>query len=248
MIARALDFFAGSGLARVGLEPEFRTVWANDICPKKGAVYDANAPGPAIVIDSIANVRGADLPAAELAWASFPCQDLFPGRQSNRHQRWDALRVVLGVDPRTGRACRRGSPTPSARRRECRRLPDRPRERALREGLRGVARAWLSRGRSSDRRPRFRAAESSSGVSDCRGPQRAGRGLRAERTRTVPSRRRPLRSEGSCSTRRTSRQRRSSTCRRRSGDASCPLSCTKHGGILTCGLSGAPTRSPGSPR
>ena len=76
MIARALDFFAGSGLARVGLEPEFRTVWANDICPKKGAVYDANAPGPAIVINSIANVRGEDLPAAELAWASFPCQDL----------------------------------------------------------------------------------------------------------------------------------------------------------------------------
>ena len=76
MIVRALDFFAGSGLARVGLEPEFRTVWANDICPKKGAVYDANAPGPAIVIDSIANVRGANLPAAELAWASFPCQDL----------------------------------------------------------------------------------------------------------------------------------------------------------------------------
>ena len=74
MIVRALDFFAGSGLARVGLEPEFRTVWANDICPKKGAVYDANAPGPAIVIDSIANVRGANLPAAELAWASFPCR------------------------------------------------------------------------------------------------------------------------------------------------------------------------------
>ena len=76
MIARVLDFFAGSGLARLGLEPEFRTVWANDICPKKSAVYDANARGSSIVIDSIANVRGADLPEAELAWASFPCKDL----------------------------------------------------------------------------------------------------------------------------------------------------------------------------
>ena len=66
----------GNGSARLGLEPEFRTVWANDICPKKSAVYDANARGSSIVIDSIANVRGADLPTAELAWASFPCKDL----------------------------------------------------------------------------------------------------------------------------------------------------------------------------
>ena len=51
-------------------------MWANDICPKKGAVYNANTAGPAIVIDSIANVRGEDVPAADLAWASFPCQDL----------------------------------------------------------------------------------------------------------------------------------------------------------------------------
>ena len=76
MTASALEFFAGSGLARLGLEPEFQTVWANDICPKKGAVYDANTPGPSILVDSIVNVRGADLPTADLAWASFPCQDL----------------------------------------------------------------------------------------------------------------------------------------------------------------------------
>ena len=76
MTAHALDFFAGSGLARLGLEPEFRTVWANDICPKKGAVYDGNAGGPRLLVDSISNVRGRDLPTADLAWASFPCQDL----------------------------------------------------------------------------------------------------------------------------------------------------------------------------
>ena len=69
-------FFAGSGLARLGLEPEFRTVWANDICPKKGAVYNANTAGAGILVASIENVRGADVPTADLAWASFPCQDL----------------------------------------------------------------------------------------------------------------------------------------------------------------------------
>jgi hypothetical protein len=31
----ALDFFAGSGLVRLGLAPEFETVWANDNCAKK---------------------------------------------------------------------------------------------------------------------------------------------------------------------------------------------------------------------
>ena len=74
--ARALDFFAGSGLVRLGLEPDFETVWANDICPRKAAVYDANRPPHPIHIESIVNVRGADLPTADLAWASFPCQDL----------------------------------------------------------------------------------------------------------------------------------------------------------------------------
>ena len=74
--ASALDFFAGSGLVRLGLEPDFRTVWANDICPKKAAVYDANHPPHPVHVESVANVRGSDLPTADLAWASFPCQDL----------------------------------------------------------------------------------------------------------------------------------------------------------------------------
>ncbi|MDE3197549.1 MAG: DNA cytosine methyltransferase, partial [Acidobacteriota bacterium] len=72
----ALDFFAGSGLVRLGLEPEFETLWANDICAKKKAVYAANFPEDRFLLRSIEEVRGADLPAADLAWASFPCQDL----------------------------------------------------------------------------------------------------------------------------------------------------------------------------
>lgn len=74
----ALEFFAGSGLVRLGLEPDFRTVWANDLCEKKAAVYRANAATTpeALRVGSIGLVKGADVPAADLAWASFPCQDL----------------------------------------------------------------------------------------------------------------------------------------------------------------------------
>jgi DNA (cytosine-5)-methyltransferase 1 len=73
---QALDFFAGSGLVRLGLEPEFETVWANDNCRKKQAVYEANPPKDHFYLMDIQDVRGADLPVADLAWASFPCQDL----------------------------------------------------------------------------------------------------------------------------------------------------------------------------
>jgi DNA (cytosine-5)-methyltransferase 1 len=60
----------------VGLEPDFRTVWANDNCPKKAAVYAANFGAEGFFLGNVEDVRGADLPQAELAWASFPCQDL----------------------------------------------------------------------------------------------------------------------------------------------------------------------------
>jgi DNA (cytosine-5)-methyltransferase 1 len=72
----ALDFFAGSGLVRLGLTPEFETIWANDNCPRKRAVYTANYPRDNFHLGDIRNVQGRDLPAADLAWASFPCQDL----------------------------------------------------------------------------------------------------------------------------------------------------------------------------
>jgi len=72
----ALDFFAGSGLVRVGLEPDFRTMWANDNCPKKAAVYAANFGSDDFFLGDIEDVKGTKLPETELAWASFPCQDL----------------------------------------------------------------------------------------------------------------------------------------------------------------------------
>ena len=72
----ALDFFAGSGLVALGLAPEFETVWANDICQKQQAVYVANHPSDQFHLGDIRRVQGSSLPTADLAWASFPCQDL----------------------------------------------------------------------------------------------------------------------------------------------------------------------------
>ena len=71
-----LEFFAGGGMARAGLEGVFDCVFANDIDPMKCDAYRANAPGHGIAQGDIWNLRPADIPAASLAWASFPCQDL----------------------------------------------------------------------------------------------------------------------------------------------------------------------------
>lgn len=74
---RFYDFFAGVGMVELALSPEWECVWANDIDPKKAAIYRANHDFDRFHFGDIANVSGRDLPAsADLAWASFPCQDL----------------------------------------------------------------------------------------------------------------------------------------------------------------------------
>lgn len=72
------EFFAGGGLARKGLGPKWECLFANDICPKKGAVYRYNFDGGAeLTTGDIKHVAPNMLPdGASLAWASFPCQDL----------------------------------------------------------------------------------------------------------------------------------------------------------------------------
>ncbi|WP_425059922.1 DNA cytosine methyltransferase [Sporomusa carbonis] len=71
-----LEFFAGSGLVAQGLGNLFKVVWANDICPKKAAVYRANHDSSIFHLGDICEINGDTLPKANLAWASFPCQDL----------------------------------------------------------------------------------------------------------------------------------------------------------------------------
>ncbi len=71
------EFFAGGGLARLGLAGDFACVFANDIDPAKGRAYRAAFPDAAMREDDIWALSAADLPGqAALAWASFPCQDL----------------------------------------------------------------------------------------------------------------------------------------------------------------------------
>ncbi|WP_425409611.1 DNA cytosine methyltransferase [Hyphococcus sp.] len=72
------EFFAGGGMARLGLGPDWRCLFANDIDPEKCSAYRANFGGDDLVERDIAELSAADLPAerADLIWGSFPCQDL----------------------------------------------------------------------------------------------------------------------------------------------------------------------------
>lgn len=71
------EFFAGGGMARTGLGPGWSCLFANDFDPKKAAAYRRNFGQGALKVGDVRAVTPADLPgAADLAWASFPCQDL----------------------------------------------------------------------------------------------------------------------------------------------------------------------------
>ncbi len=73
-----LEFFAGGGMARAGLGDGWRCLFANDFDAMKVETYKANWGGGDIRCADVATLTPADLPAgaADLAWASFPCQDL----------------------------------------------------------------------------------------------------------------------------------------------------------------------------
>ena len=71
-----VDFFAGSGLVSEALHPFFRTIWANDIDPKKAKVYCRNHPYATFDTGSIEDLHGSNVPSSTLSWGSFPCQDL----------------------------------------------------------------------------------------------------------------------------------------------------------------------------
>lgn len=72
-----LEFFAGGGLARLGLDG-WTTTFANDIDPMKARAYAANFGDDHLRLADIWTLNAADLPAGrpDLAWASSPCQDL----------------------------------------------------------------------------------------------------------------------------------------------------------------------------
>lgn len=71
------EFFAGGGMACAGLGDAWECLLANDISPMKAASYAANYGDSHLKVGDIYDLKAKDLPgAADLAWGSFPCQDL----------------------------------------------------------------------------------------------------------------------------------------------------------------------------
>ncbi len=71
------EFFCGAGMARAGLGAGWQCLFANDIDAKKAATYARNWGGEHLLCGDISHVTADQLPGfADLAWASFPCQDL----------------------------------------------------------------------------------------------------------------------------------------------------------------------------
>jgi DNA (cytosine-5)-methyltransferase 1 len=72
------EFFAGGGMARLGLGEAWTCAFANDFDPVKAATYRDNHADAADHFHEgdVWQIAPADLPGqADLAWASSPCQD-----------------------------------------------------------------------------------------------------------------------------------------------------------------------------
>ena len=85
------DFFAGGGMANIGLGERWQCLMANDYDAKKAESYRVNfPPGYELIQRDVFELTVDDLPpGARLAWASFPCQDLSlagKGRGLNGHR------------------------------------------------------------------------------------------------------------------------------------------------------------------
>jgi DNA (cytosine-5)-methyltransferase 1 len=73
----ALEFFAGIGLARAGMEQAgIKTVWANDYDVNKKAMYEGHWKSGDFLLADIHSLKSEELPTADIAWASSPCTDL----------------------------------------------------------------------------------------------------------------------------------------------------------------------------
>jgi DNA (cytosine-5)-methyltransferase 1 len=71
------EFFAGGGMARAGLGESWTCLFANDFDHKKARAYAENWDDEHLKVGDVRSVSTEDLPpGVDLAWASFPCQDL----------------------------------------------------------------------------------------------------------------------------------------------------------------------------
>ncbi len=71
------EFFAGGGMARLGLGDNWQCLFANDISEKKAKAYEDNFGKEEILCEDIHRLNTQQLPGKpDLIWGSFPCQDL----------------------------------------------------------------------------------------------------------------------------------------------------------------------------
>lgn len=105
---RFYEFFCGGGMARRGLGARWRCDFANDFDPGKAAAYTANYGEDDFHFGDVAQVTADQLPGeADLAWASFPCQDLSlagpraglsGGRSSAFYRFWRLVEALQAED------------------------------------------------------------------------------------------------------------------------------------------------------
>ncbi len=104
------EFFAGGGMARQGLGPQWSCLFANDFDPMKAKAYADNFGGGHMACCDVAGLSAKSLPGRpRLVWASFPCQDVslagegrgLGGGDANRLSRsgafWPFMRLVRGL-------------------------------------------------------------------------------------------------------------------------------------------------------
>ena len=92
-------------MVRAGLGERWQCLFANDIDPKKAAAYRLNWGAGDYLLGDIATLTADELPGrADLAWASFPCQDLslagcgagLQGERSGTFWQFQRLMLELG--------------------------------------------------------------------------------------------------------------------------------------------------------
>lgn len=105
-MAKFYEFFAGGGMARAGLGPDWTCLFANDVDGKKGLTYQENwGVGGELTIGDVRKITAAQIPGrADLIWGSFPCQDLslagvgvgLKGERSGTfYPFWDIVRALI---------------------------------------------------------------------------------------------------------------------------------------------------------
>jgi DNA (cytosine-5)-methyltransferase 1 len=101
---RFCEFFAGGGMARLGLGKDWECAFANDSSTLKVKVYENNFGAGSIVHEKVEELNPRSIPASDLLWASFPCQDLsLAGPRGGIHELrsgvfWAFWNVVKSAD------------------------------------------------------------------------------------------------------------------------------------------------------